>query len=274
MRSLSEGGDGPVPRRGVTPAGLLPAGLLCGLLGLCACGFLKSTPASVQLAASAQSLVPHADRDHFVYLWQRREDDRPVAAGIQVEHVTALSTAGEFEMIISEDGIASGRVRIRDDGTSIVLLSEDDLSRGVRLVYEPPLPYLTSPVMSGETRASVIGHVTALDSGESMGSLRITQVTRIAPAAPINSRLGNYPQPVSVQMSRTVQSGDVVVDVSFTTVLAPGIGEVRSETRAATMPVLQRELACAIIGGRSVGDCHNLVQMLQEIEHAGSTDRQ
>jgi len=240
----------------------------------CVSGCSLMGPRRVQLSPSVQALVPHADRDHFVYIWQRNNNGRLLGSGIQVEHVTALSAPGEFEITMSEDGIASGRVHIRDDGKAIVVLGEDDLSRGIRLRYDPPLPYLESPVLSGEQQASANANVTALDGGQLLGTLRVKQVTQIAAAAPIQSQLGTYAQAVSVQMTRTIQSAGEEVVISFTMVLVPGIGEVRSEARTAVPPVLQRELACAIVAGRSIGDCQHLMQTLQEIERAGSPDSQ
>src|SRR5262245_34502995 len=131
-------------------AGMLLPALVFAAFGVSGCSLFGGKARPVQLAPSVQALVPHAARDPFVYLWKRSNEGRPIGSGIQVEHVAALRAPGEFEITMSEDGIASGRVRIRDDGKAIVVLGEDDLSRGIRLRYDPPLPYLESPVMSGE----------------------------------------------------------------------------------------------------------------------------
>ena len=55
------------------------------------------------LATSLQELVPHGDRDHFVYVVERAAGAG--AAAVQVEHVTALDERGEFEVTLSENGM-------------------------------------------------------------------------------------------------------------------------------------------------------------------------
>ena len=111
---------------------------LCALLGLSAC-VLTQPAVPKPLATSLQKLVPHADGDHLVYLWRRAAEGGGVDAGIQVERVTAASPAGEFEITTSEDGMAIGRTRLRDDGHALLLLGED-FGPGERVRYDPPLP--------------------------------------------------------------------------------------------------------------------------------------
>src|SRR5512143_1245247 len=53
------------------------------------------------LATSLQEISPHADGDHFVYVWKQVLEDGVTRAGIQVEHLTALDN-GEFEVTLSE----------------------------------------------------------------------------------------------------------------------------------------------------------------------------
>src|SRR5215470_6441597 len=132
---------------------------------LCACsiGSSNASRAPVTLASSLQELSPHGDRDHFVFIVQ--SPGAGAAQGIQVEHISALDQPGEFEVTLSADGAATGRVRIRDDGQTLWLLSEDDLQRRIRVTYEPPLPYLSEPIVAGERRATATGEITRLGEG-------------------------------------------------------------------------------------------------------------
>lgn len=211
-----------------------------------------------QLATSLDALVPHADRDHFVFRWERLIDGTAVASGIQVEHVAALAAAGEFEVTLSEDGLASGRVRIRSDGKSMVVLSEDDLSRGVRITYRPPLPYIDVPLYPGQRQSIVEAQVTGIDDEQALGVLKVTQNQEFAAAAPTQSALGSYAEPISVRTTRTLEGGGEAIQITTQLLLVPGLGELRSESSSLQPPRLRRELACAIVGGRAIGDCQKL----------------
>jgi len=165
-------------------------------------------------------------------------------------------------------------VRIRDVGKGIVLLSEDDLTRGVRLQYDPPLPYLEGPVVTGEQHATSEAKITTLSDGAPLGALRVAQVIQVRAAGTVRSRLGAFTRAVSVDTARTLQgpSGDLQMRTAM--LVAPGIGEIRSEGSVPDEPLLYRELACAFIGGHPIGDCRRLDQSLQESEDAGQTDVQ
>ncbi len=225
----------------------------CGLVGR-----------SVELAASLDNLVPHGDRDHFVFRWERMIEGTRISSGIQVEHVAALAAPGEFEVTLSEDGLASGRVRIRSDGKQMVVLSEDDMSRGIRITYQPPLPYIEVPLFTGQRQSTVSGNVTALEDDHALGVLKVTQSQAFEAAAPLQSALGSFTTPVALRTTRTVEGGGDTIQISNQIVLAPGLGEVRSEATAPQSPLLRRELICAIIGGRAVGDCQQLKQRRRE----------
>ncbi len=250
----------------------LSPGLL-GLLGIASLSGCALFGPPRPLADSVQELVPHSDGDHFVFIWQRTANGKALSNGIQVEHVTAVE-GGDFEITLSENAIGVGRVRIRDVGKGIVLLSEDDLTRGIRLQYDPPLPYLDGPVVTGEQHATSEAKVTALSDGSPVGALRVAQVIQVRPAGVVRSRLGAFDRVVAVDTARTLEgpAGDVKMRTAM--LVAPGLGEIRSEGSVADEPLLHRELACALVSGRPIGDCHRLNQTLQELEGAGSTDVQ
>ena len=238
---------------------LLP--ILCAFsaLLLFGCSVLTRVRQPVPLATSLQQIVPHADRDHFVYSWQRFDDGQLVGNGIQVEHVTALG-GGEFEVLLSEDGRMVGRTRLRDTGDALLLISEDDLTRGLRLAYDPPLTQLGVPLLAGEQRASASVTMTQVADGQVVGTFPVEQAINVEPGRAVDSPLGTFPRSIVVQEMRTLKIPDGSTELKTTTVLVPGIGEISSIGSASGAPPLRRDLACAIIGGQRVGNCANLNQ--------------
>jgi hypothetical protein len=239
--------------------GVLP--ILCAFLALLlfGCSVLTQARQPVPLATSLQEIVPHADRDHFVYVWQRSDNGRLVGTGIQVEHVTALG-GGEFEVLLSEDGMALGRTRLRDTSDALMLVSEDELTQGLRLAYDPPLTQLVVPLFAGEQRTSASATMTRLADGQVVGVFPVEQVINVRAGGAVNSPLGTFARSTVVQEVRTLQIPDGSTELTTTTVLVPSIGEISSVGSASGAPPLRRELACAIIGGRRVGDCTHLNQ--------------
>ena len=217
----------------------------------------------MQLANSLQEIMPHADRDHFVYVWRRFDQERVIGSGIQVEHVTGVGN-GEFDVLLSEDGGGVGRTRLRDTGEALLLLHEDDLTRGLRLTYDPPLPQLTAPLFAGEQRTSGTADMTRLTDGQLIGSFPVEQLVKIRAGPAVQSRVGSFPRAVLVQVVRTLQAPDEIKRLNTESVFVPGIGELSSTSEVPDAPLLHRELACAIIGGQRVGSCANLTQMGEE----------
>jgi predicted protein tyrosine phosphatase len=224
------------------------------------------------LATSLQELAPHADGDHFVYVWRQALGSGSVRAGVEVEHLTSLGN-GEFDVTLSEDGVIVGRTRFRDDGHALLLLSES-LGRSLRLSYDPPLPQLETPVYAGESRSTATAVVTTVAEGKQLDTLQVTQLVETTAAPTVRSALGDYTHGVKVRTVRTLQFPNGPVELSSTAVLVPGIGEIRSEGAATGAAPLVRELACATIGGRAIGNCQTLRQRVEELEHAGPTDVQ
>jgi len=224
------------------------------------------------LATSLQEISPHADGDHFVYVWKQTLDGNAIRAGVQVEHLTALDN-GEFEVTLSEDGAVIGYTRFRDDGHALFLLSET-LGRNLRLSYDPPLPEIATPLYAGETRSTAIATIRALKDDHELDTLKVTQVVQVGAAAPMYSTLAGQQHGVEVHTIRTLEFPDGPVELTNTTVLVPGIGEVRSTGAATGVASLQRELACATISGQHFGNCRTLRERVEELERAGSADVQ
>jgi hypothetical protein len=222
------------------------------------------------LATSLQELAPHADGDHFVYVWKQVLAGGFVRAGIQVEHLSSLDN-GEFDVTLSEDGVVVGHTRFRDDGHALLLLSES-LGRSLRLSYDPPLAQLETPLYAAAFHSAATATISTAAEGKQLATLQVTQSVEASAAPTVRSRLGDYAHGVQVRTVRTLQFPDGPVELSSTAVLVPGIGEIRSEGAATGAAPLVRELACATIGGRAIGDCQTLRQQVEELEHAGSTD--
>ncbi len=195
-----------------------------------------------------------------------------VRAGIQVEHLTGLGN-GEFEVTLSEDGVVIGQSRFRDDGHTLLLMSES-LGRSLRLSYDPPLPQLQTPLYAAQVRSAATATLSTVAEGKQLDTLQVTQLVETTAARPVRSQLGNYTQGVQVRTVRTLQFADAPVELNSTAVLVPHIGEIRSEGAATGTAPLVRELACATIGGRAIGNCQTLKQRVEELERAGSTDVQ
>ena len=224
------------------------------------------------LATSLQELTPHANGDHFVYVWRQVLEGGEVRAGIHVEHLTSLDN-GEYDATLSEDGAVIGHTRFRDDGHALLLVSET-LGRNLRLSYDPPLPQLDVPLYAGETRATATVTVSALDDDQHVETLQVTQVVQASPAPAVHLPLGDYTHGVQLRTVRTLQFVEGPVELTSTAVLVPDIGEIRSEGAATGAPPLVRELACATIGGRHIGNCRTLRERVEELEGAGSPNPQ
>jgi hypothetical protein len=233
-------------------------GALAAALVVAGCA---SAPAPRQpLASVLRDILPHYHRDHRVYLVERATPAGFEPSSLQVEHITKLDAAGELEVALSEDGVATGRVRVRDDGRTLWLVSEDDYSRGLRMSYDPPLPYLTVPLFAGEVRSESDVTLRRLADGQAAGRAQATLVTEASAAQPGEWLMGSYGSAIQLRTRRTLMAPDGDMQLSSTTLLVPGIGEVESELGAPGQPQIRRALACAIIANRAVGNCRDLAK--------------
>ncbi len=132
------------------------------------------------------------------------------------------------------------------------------------------LPQLEMPLVAGEHRASATAQVTRLADNQHVGSMQVTQVTRAGAGPAIHSTLGNFENAVSVETVRSLHTPEGRIELSTVVVLVPGIGEIRSDGAASGATAVHRELACATIGGRSLGNCRDLNTRVEELRKAGS----
>lgn len=235
------------------------------------CSALRSG-SNAPLAESLNELMPHGDRDHFVYIWQKVADGKRLAEGVQVEHVQRSPESDEFEVILSEDGIPAGRIRMRDDGQELAILNEDDLQQQMRLTFSPALTRFEIPIVPGERQVRSTAVVSSLTQAGTVTSVDVSQVVRLYPAEGVESPLGDYPHGVGVETERVLHWpwGDAAF--ARIAMLVPGLGEIRSEATGGEGFVLRRELACAIIGGQAIGDCRAVDAMVEELRNARSSD--
>ena len=241
-------------------------------MALLLCGGCAARNGSDVLADSLAELMPHSDRDHFVYIWQKISGGQRLAEGVQVEHVQRSPEGDEFEVVLSENGVPGGRLRLRDDGQEISLLDEDDLAQQMRLSFSPPLTQYEIPLVAGERTSRSTATVTSLTKEAEVTSVNVSQIVRLTAARNVKSSIGNYPRGIGVETERTLHWpwGDAAFRMNA--MVVPGLGEIRSEATSGEDFIMRRELACAIIAGRAIGDCKTVDARVQELRNAGPTD--
>jgi len=227
--------------------------LLVTLLAVAAgCGARRSS--GDVLAESLAGLMPHGDRDHFVFASEKSVGEAQVERTLTVEHVSALE-AGEFEVTESSDGVRMGDSRWLSDETGISLVSEDVEGLGVRLQYEPPLLVFPKPLRAGEHRASTRAAATRLDDGELVGSFKASLLLR-SDEVSVDHPLAGDGRAVSLRVTRTIQGPGGALIINVESINAEGVGEVESVAALEGLPVVvRRSLVCGFIQGRPVGRC-------------------
>lgn len=238
------------------PLAPLRLGLACALILAVAGGCTAARPGGGRvLADRLDEFLPHGDRDHFVFRSDKFLNERSLESNLVVEHISALASAGEFEVAESIDGLRSGDSRWLSDARGIALLSEDLQGLGVRLEYDPPLLIYPRPLVEGEHVATAAGLATSLADGAPVGMFRATlrlESRRTRSDHPLAA--GSEALALRVTRSLHGPGGALVLDVE--TVNAAGIGEVQSVARLEGVDfVIRRTLVCGFIQGRAVGRC-------------------
>lgn len=259
------------------PTRIRPIALL--LLALCLAGAAgcasKRQGLSEPLAFTPDEIMPMHDRDHYVYFWQRVTGGDVDARGYHVEHVSILPEEHEFEVTVSEDGMPAGRLRFFHNGRRVELLSEDDLENGIRRSYDPPLVHLRAPLRAGESGSRSTASITHIGTGQLIARIGVSQRVRLSRASDIESDLGTFDEGVLMEARRTLHTPTGDIEMLSAAVLVPGIGEIRSEGATVSGEslslentpeldtVLRRELACAIVDNRPVGNCRDVEARLR-----------
>lgn len=223
------------------------------LLGGCA----ANKRAGDVLVADTGDLMPHNDRDHFVYAGERSGLERAPERSLMVEHVSALPAPGQFVVTESSDGERTGDARWQIDDRGVWLLSEDVEGLGVRLSYDPPLLLFPQPLLVGEHRASSTGAATRLDDGQPVGVFRASVLVS-SKATRSDHPLAKGPA-VALAVTRSLEGPNGALILHVDSVNLAGLGEVESVAAFEGTPiVIRRSLVCGFINGKAFGDCSKL----------------
>lgn len=209
------------------------------------------------LAPTLSGLMPHGDRDHFVYVSERAIGDQAPETNLTVEHVSALEAPGEFEVTESKDGVRVGNAHWLADEHGISLVSEDVDGLGVHLAYDPPLLLFPQPLLVGEHQAFATGAATRLEDGKPVGKFKASVVVR-STAARSHHPLVSGPA-VQFEVTRSLQGPNGALVMHVDSLNAEGVGELESIASLEGAPfVVRRSLVCGFIQGRPVGRCDEL----------------
>jgi hypothetical protein len=209
------------------------------------------------LAPLVADLMPHGDRDHFVYLSEKTVADHPPETSLAVEHVSSLEAPGEFQITESADGVRIGDSHWLSDDHGLSLLSEEVEGLGVRLAYDPPLLLFPQPLLVGEHRASSTGAATRLDDGTPVGLFRASVVVRSQSTRSRNPIAKG--DAVLLEVTRSLEGPNGALVIHVESLNAAGIGELESVAALEGVPlVVRRSLLCGFIQGRAVGHCDEL----------------
>jgi len=216
----------------------------------------KARPGDV-LAARLADLMPHGDRDHFVYVSQRSLPNHEPQVNLTVDHVSALDRPGEFQVTESSDGERLGDSRWIADERGIALVSEEVDGLGVHVAYDPPLLLFPQPLVAGEHRAEATGAATSLDDGKPMGVFRASAVVKSSPTRTTHPLASG--DAVLIEMTRSLVGPHGALVLHSDTVSAEGVGEIESIAALEGVPiVVRRSLVCGFIQGRAIGRCDEL----------------
>lgn len=209
------------------------------------------------LVAETGDLMPHNDRDHFVYLGERSGLERAPERSLMVEHVSTLPAPGQFVVTESSDGERTGDARWLIDDRGLSLLSEDVEGLGVRLSYDPPLLLFPQPLLVGEHRAWSNGAATRLDDGQPVGVFKASVLVS-SKATRSSHPLAKGPA-VALAMTRSLEGPNGALILHVDSVNLAGIGEIESVAAFEGTPiVIRRSLVCGFVNGKAYGDCDKL----------------
>jgi hypothetical protein len=245
LPALGEGHRAARSRRGGVMR--IAAAVLCLLVAACATKQPAMPPVSeeVLFTGALADLAPLQNGNHFVYRATLKGGGTP----LQVEHVSALETPGEFVVSTSEDGAAMGKIHLRVDGPRALMLSEGLAQDDLIVVYEQPLPSFAVPLTTTSLHSSSAVTLLRASTGTVTAHGHVEQTVTAHRAGP--NAVGAA---FTIYSERILQLPNRVMRLSATTWITPGIGEVRSEGSVDGTEMMRRELLCAIVAGKRVGD--------------------
>jgi hypothetical protein len=243
-------------RRGVETAGRSSI-VLASVLAVLAAGCASKKPADAQRSAphptagvlfdgTIQDLLPLHAGDRFVY----RTSDPSGEEQLLTTRVAATEKPNEFVATVSKGDLVLTQMHLRDDGRRLTTLAELAPPRNAILVYGDPLPIATVPLLAEEQRFESSVKLMRLSDGQLIAEGKVEQS--------MSARLASEPEAkgqlvIRYERAMTLPSG-TMRSVSEMWI-EPGVGEMRSETTIAGAPSQHRELVCAVIAGKRVGEC-------------------
>lgn len=208
-------------------------------------------PASV-FGGRTADLLPRQAGNRFVYRARGDAGERTLTS-----LVTAGESDDEFLITLFNGNLVLGQTRLRDDGRTISVVSEVGPQQNIAVSYREPLPLVRLPLRLGEQpefRTTV--KIVSLSDGAVLAEGEIEQISRVEERKRSFGRRGWF----VLHFERTMVLPQRVTRSRSTIWIEPGIGQVRVEmgADAGTKPSERRDLVCAVIGGREVGDCGSL----------------
>jgi len=190
--------------------------------------------------------MPHHDGDELTF---RLAGAGPLD-GFYIQRVS-VAGSGDITVTLTKDNLAIGHVSLRSDGTTLFVLREEMPGKGVALVYDTPLPYVSVPLRGGVTEVNTSLTVQRASSGETVATGKIEQRVAVtaAPTTPPALRF-------ELRTERRISFGDQSTLGRSVTWLQPGIGAVVSESASDNGAITRQELVCAFIDGKQIGDCN------------------
>jgi hypothetical protein len=234
-------------------AALIAAALLCGCVPRAS---TSDQSAELVFGGAPADLFPHQPGNRFVYRARGDAGERTLTA-----LVSGSDRDEEFLVTLFQGDLVLGQTRIRDDGRSLAIVSEVGPQQNLAAFYREPLPLAVLPLRTGEQppfRTAV--KIVALSDGSVVTEGQIEQTSRVEERRRSFGRKGWF----LIHFERTMVLSQRITRSRSTIWVEPGVGQVRIEMAgAAEEPSERRDLVCAVIGGREVGDCGKLEDDLQ-----------
>jgi hypothetical protein len=253
---LQEGAGAAQPTGGRVRRWLLAA---CAVWLLAGCAAWHVREAIPLYTGSLQEIAPFHDGDHYVYRATRAGEDWAV----QVEHVKALDKPGEFLINLTENGSLIAQMHVRESATAASIVSVVYPEQDAGFLFTQPLPVVEVPLRREVLRSDSTVTVWRLSDGKTLDRGDAYQTVTSEPATA--ERADVSPAEFELQTERTLHFRAGALHSHATAWVARGIGEVRSDDVVQGVPALHRELVCAIVGGRRIGDCGALLSPKKEM---------
>lgn len=212
---------------------------------------MPDLPPEFAFEGATTELLPHQPGNRFVYRARGDAGERTLTS-----LVSAAEREDEFLVTLFNGDLVLGQMRLRDDGRSLSIVGEVGPQQNLAVLYREPLPLATLPLELGVQPAFRTGvKILSLSDGAVVAEGEIEQTARVEERTRWFGRKGwllfHYERAMVLPTRITRSRSTIWVQ--------PGVGQVRVEMAGAgEEPSERRDLVCALIGGREVGDCSSL----------------